>query len=211
MGLFGSSIAEGCLESSLGVELSTSSEVARKYISSPVGEFLAVATSSGLRYLDLIPCETSNLASGRRTSFFRRNPNRQLGRRHWISCEQKVDSRALEVLELLETELRSYFARTLTAFSIPLDIEAHTSRFKRAVWEAARAIPYGSKVSYAQLAETVARPRAARAVGRALAWNPVLIVIPCHRVVRSNGETGGFVSGARVKEFLLALESGRQL
>jgi methylated-DNA-[protein]-cysteine S-methyltransferase len=86
-----------------------------------------------------------------------------------------------------------------------LDIRDATS-FQQQVWQAARNIPYGQTRSYQWLARQAGRPRAARAVGQALAANPLPIIIPCHRVVTSQGKLGGFAGGLALKRRLLELE-----
>lgn len=88
--------------------------------------------------------------------------------------------------------------------SLPLDIQA--TAFQRLVWEQLRAIPSGTTRSYSEIAKRIGRPRAARAVARACATNPVAVAIPCHRVVRSGGGLGGYRWGVERKEKLLALE-----
>ena len=89
---------------------------------------------------------------------------------------------------------------------LPLDIRA--TAFQMRVWETLRQIPLGSTRSYAEVARSVSKPRAARAVARACATNPVAILIPCHRVVRGDGSLGGYHWGAKRKEALLANEKG---
>ncbi len=101
-------------------------------------------------------------------------------------------------------QLSEYFARRRTTFDLPLVIEG--TAFERAVWDALRAIPYGRTLSYGQLAANLGRPRAARAVGHASGSNPLPIVIPCHRLVRSRGELTGFGGGLPMKRSLLELE-----
>ena len=88
--------------------------------------------------------------------------------------------------------------------ALPLDIQA--TAFQRLVWEQLRAIPYGDTRSYGEVARRIGRPKAARAVARACASNPVAVAIPCHRVVRENGDPGGYRWGMRRKRNLLALE-----
>lgn len=88
--------------------------------------------------------------------------------------------------------------------TLPLDIQA--TAFQRLVWEQLREIPYGGTRSYGEVAKRIGRPKAARAVARACATNPVAIAIPCHRVVRENGDPGGYRWGLRRKQNLLALE-----
>lgn len=90
---------------------------------------------------------------------------------------------------------------------LPLDVQA--TAFQWQVWNALAAIPYGETRSYAEVARTVGRPRAARAVARACATNPVALAIPCHRVVPSGGGTGGYRWGAARKKALLAREHPR--
>ena len=90
--------------------------------------------------------------------------------------------------------------------NLPLDIEA--TAFQRRVWEELRRIPYGSTRSYKDVARAIGRPRAVRAVARACATNPVSLVIPCHRVLRSDGSLGGYRWGLKRKQALLSSESG---
>ena len=90
--------------------------------------------------------------------------------------------------------------------SLPLDIRA--TAFQRLVWEELRAIPSGSTRSYSEIARRIGQPRAARAVARACATNPVAVAIPCHRVVREDGALGGYRWGVGRKKKLLALEQG---
>jgi AraC family transcriptional regulator of adaptative response/methylated-DNA-[protein]-cysteine methyltransferase len=87
---------------------------------------------------------------------------------------------------------------------LPLDIRG--TAFQWRVWEALRAIPYGATRSYSEIARSIGRPRAARAVGHACAINPAAIIIPCHRAVREGGELGGYAWGLKVKERLLETE-----
>jgi methylated-DNA-[protein]-cysteine S-methyltransferase len=110
---------------------------------------------------------------------------------------------------LAQIELDAYFARRLTAFSAPYDI-GHLPRFTRSVLELTAKIPYGEVRSYEWVAGELGKPKAARAVGNALARNPVPILIPCHRVVRSDGTIGGFALGSDWKKKLLALEKTRK-
>jgi methylated-DNA-[protein]-cysteine S-methyltransferase len=105
-------------------------------------------------------------------------------------------------------QLQAYFAGKLTEFELPLILEG--TEFQLLVWRNLQKIPYGETVSYGQLANRIGRPEAARAVGLANGSNPLPIIIPCHRVIGSNGELTGFGGGIPIKKKLLALES-RQL
>jgi AraC family transcriptional regulator of adaptative response/methylated-DNA-[protein]-cysteine methyltransferase len=100
--------------------------------------------------------------------------------------------------------LAEHLAGSLPQLDVPLDIQA--TAFQRRVWEYLQTIPYGATESYGDIAKALRRPQAARAVARACASNPVAVVIPCHRVVRGDGETGGYRWGADRKRELLLLE-----
>lgn len=101
--------------------------------------------------------------------------------------------------------LRAYFAGNRVEFPDHLDLSGATS-FQRVVWEVTRLIPYGDTRSYAWLAEKVARPRAYRAVGQTMKSNPLPVIIPCHRIICSDGSLGGFDGGTYLKEQLLLME-----
>jgi methylated-DNA-[protein]-cysteine S-methyltransferase len=109
-------------------------------------------------------------------------------------------------------QLEEYFAGTRTVFDMPIDL-GHASEFQRTVLETVRQVPYGEVQSYGDIAFAVGKPQAARAVGGVMAMNPVAIVIPCHRIVRSDGSHGQYAlrtlgaSGATMKEVLLNLEA----
>jgi methylated-DNA-[protein]-cysteine S-methyltransferase len=103
-------------------------------------------------------------------------------------------------------QMASYFGGHLTLFELPLDPAG--TEFQRDVWRALLDIPYGATRSYADIARAVGRPTAFRAVGAANGANPLPIVVPCHRVIGSNGALTGFGGGMQVKQRLLALESG---
>ncbi|NIO11897.1 MAG: methylated-DNA--[protein]-cysteine S-methyltransferase [Deltaproteobacteria bacterium] len=104
-----------------------------------------------------------------------------------------------------QKELRSYLSGRTKSFSTPCDLSG-LPPFTHAVLKAAIKIPYGEVRSYGWLAKRLGKPKAARAVGNALARNPIPIMIPCHRVVRSDGELGGFALGKALKERLISLE-----
>ena len=105
----------------------------------------------------------------------------------------------------LQSDLRKYFSGGEVDFrGYPLDLSGG-SRFQRAVWAAVRRIPYGKTLTYAQVAHVLGKPEAARAVGGALKANPLPVLVPCHRVVASDG-LGGFSLGVRLKERMLRME-----
>jgi methylated-DNA-[protein]-cysteine S-methyltransferase len=109
------------------------------------------------------------------------------------------------VLAKLEAQLRLYFSGQLEAFDLPLAPKG--TPFQQDVWQALTKIPYGETRSYAEIARKIGRPDAVRAVGAANGQNPIPIVLPCHRVIGSNGSLTGFGGGLAAKRFLLQLES----
>lgn len=102
-------------------------------------------------------------------------------------------------------QLTAYFAGELTAFNLTLAPEG--TAFQQSVWRALLTIPYGETTTYGAIARQIGRPAAIRAVGAANGANPIPIVIPCHRVIGSDGKLTGFGGGLPTKERLLRLES----
>jgi methylated-DNA-[protein]-cysteine S-methyltransferase len=105
-------------------------------------------------------------------------------------------------------QLQRYFAGELREFQLPLDIIG--TEFQRAVWHELTKIPYGEIRSYSQIASAIGTPKAVRAVGAANGANPIPIVVPCHRVIGSNGKLTGYGGGLPLKKRLLELEQGRE-
>jgi methylated-DNA-[protein]-cysteine S-methyltransferase len=105
----------------------------------------------------------------------------------------------------LQERLQAYFSGRPVIFPDTLDWAGATP-FQRRVWRAARLIPYGATRSYQWVASQIGKPGAARAVGQALGKNPFPIIVPCHRVVASDGKLGGFTGGIEMKRLLLTLE-----
>jgi len=101
-------------------------------------------------------------------------------------------------------QLNAYFAGDLRTFDLPLRMEG--TPFQLAVWRALQDIPYGETASYGEIARRVGTPQGSRAVGLANVSNPIAIVVPCHRVIGSNGKLTGYGGGLNNKETLLALE-----
>lgn len=112
-------------------------------------------------------------------------------------------------LDAAARELDEYFAGARTAFDLTLDLSLARG-FRREVLDHLREVGYGRTASYAELAAATSSPRAVRAVGTACATNPLPLVVPCHRVVRSDGALGSYLGGAPAKAALLALEAGRR-
>lgn len=116
------------------------------------------------------------------------------------ACEEAPN----ELTALVFRQLDEYFAGTRRTFDFPCRL--HGTPFQQRVWAALREIPYGETRSYKQLAEAIGQPNACRAVGMANHANPILIVIPCHRVICADGSLGGYAGGTEMKKALLRLE-----
>lgn len=110
-------------------------------------------------------------------------------------------------LETVTRQIDEYFTKRRTTFDVPIDLRL-ANGFRRDVVEHLRDIGYGHRESYATVAAAIGHPRAVRAVGTACAHNPLPVVVPCHRVVRSDGSTGQYVGGTVAKSTLLELEAG---
>ncbi len=104
-------------------------------------------------------------------------------------------------------QLRAYFEGRLREFDLPLAPEG--TPFQRRVWDELRKIPYGQTISYGELARRISNRNGSRAVGLANGANPISIIIPCHRVIGSNGKLTGYGGGLKNREWLLALERGQ--
>lgn len=102
-------------------------------------------------------------------------------------------------------QIKEYLNGEREVFDLPLELSLGTP-FQQKVWAALQKIPYGETISYAKLADNIGQPKAFRAVANANGKNPFSIIIPCHRVIASDGELGGYTGGLDKKEYLLALE-----
>jgi AraC family transcriptional regulator of adaptative response/methylated-DNA-[protein]-cysteine methyltransferase len=161
-----------------------------RYIDTPLGRLMALADGKGLRLLEFedqrgLDSQISRLAKR-------------------LACAVVPGTNA--TLEATEIQLRRYFAGEQPKFDLPLAPVG--SEFQLAVWAALQRIPRGTTRSYAAIAKEVGRPGAQRAVGRANGSNRICIVIPCHRVIRSDGAISGYAGGVWRKQRLLDLERG---
>ena len=119
--------------------------------------------------------------------------------------EYPSESKAkLPLFEETSRQLTAYFEGKLTAFDLPIHLEG--SPFQVKVWQELLKIPYGTTITYRKLAERVGDVKSIRAVGRANGQNPIPIIVPCHRVIGSNGKLIGYGGGIEKKLFLLKLE-----
>jgi methylated-DNA-[protein]-cysteine S-methyltransferase len=115
-----------------------------------------------------------------------------------------VEDDAIAPFPETKQQLNEYFAGTLTEFDLP--IQLHGTEFQQKVWEVLKTIPYGTTMSYGELAKQLNQPNASRAVGLANGKNPVSIVVPCHRVIGANGKLTGYGGGIERKQWLLSHE-----
>lgn len=163
-------------------------DVAYRTIETPVGTLLLAATTAGLVRVayDIEGHDTVLAGLAERIS------------PRVLRAPARLDSAARQIDE--------YFAKRRTTFEVPVDLRL-ADGFRRNVIEHLRDIGYGSRQSYAAVAAAIGNPRAVRAVGSACAHNPLPVVIPCHRVVRSDGSTGQYVGGPLAKSTLLDLEA----
>ena len=128
-------------------------------------------------------------------------PNQKIDRKKFPNIEKKDNNK---VLKSAVKQLSAYFAGKTEKFDISL--RPVGTDFQQRVWMALRSIKYGKTVSYGDIAKKIGNPKAVRAVGAAIGKNPLSIIVPCHRVIGSNGKLTGFAGGLSTKEYLLDLE-----
>jgi len=126
------------------------------------------------------------------------------GSKHSAPPRQEWKESKMQFAEVIR-QLQAYFRGELKEFDVPLAMEG--TEFQLRVWNALREIPYGETITYAQLAERIGNPKAVRAVGLANGSNPIPIIVPCHRVIGTDGSLTGFGGGLSTKKILLELES----
>lgn len=127
------------------------------------------------------------------------------GQRHFPALPERAMSPGHPVLHEAAMQLHQYLAGTRQSFDLPLDFSLGTP-FQQAVWEAMLAVPFGATTSYRTLADALRKPKAVRAVGAAVGRNPLSVIVPCHRVLGSDGSLTGYAGGLDRKRALLALE-----
>ena len=128
--------------------------------------------------------------------------------RTWLGIDHQPAFLSPERFQSLAERLQAYYDGRPVDFSDELDLAAATD-FQREVWLVTRRIPYGETTTYSEIARSLGRPKAFRAVGNANAANPIPLVIPCHRVVPVGGKLGGYGGGQSMKRQLLAMERER--
>ena len=170
---------------------------------SPFGKLTVSCSSKGVRELQF--------ASGkiRANGSASRRIGEHLATRTAVEFIRAGESRepGARIARQAIAELQEYAVGRRKRFSLPLDLQG--TPFQRKVWKALCAIPYGETRSYLQIARAAGNPRASRAVGMANHCNPVAIVVPCHRVIASDGTLGGYAGGLEMKAKMLRLENSR--
>lgn len=154
---------------------------------SPRGQLLLVATEIGLCGVEFLPAETLTPET--------------------LTPESDVLAPGVSVAPILKTavaQIDEYFSGSREVFDLPLDLRG--TPFQKEVWRALLGIPFGARTSYGAIAAEIGRPTAVRAVGGAIGRNPLLFVVPCHRVVAKNGALTGFSAGMGHKQWLLSHE-----
>lgn len=164
--------------------------ISKTHIETPLGEMIACATNKGICLLEF--------------------NNRKNIEGQFQKTEKELNSIIVEEdnihFDLLKKELAAYFKRELNQFTVPLDLIG--TEFQKKVWQALLTIPYGKTVSYLQQSEVMGNPLSIRAVANANGMNKIAIIVPCHRVIGSNGKLTGYAGGLERKRFLLNLEKG---
>lgn len=164
--------------------------ISKTHIETPLGEMIACATNKGICLLEF--------------------NNRKNIEGQFQKTEKELNNIIVEEdnihFDLLKKELAAYFRRELNQFTVPLDLIG--TEFQKKVWQALLTIPYGKTVSYLQQSEAMGNPLSIRAVANANGMNKIAIIVPCHRVIGSNGKLTGYAGGLEKKRWLLNMEKG---
>ena len=161
----------------------------RQVLTTPLGPMMAIADSYHLLLLEFE---------------IRKDLDGQLETLRMLDARSIIEQ-SNSILELAHQELDAYFSGALTEFAVPLKIQG--SPFRETVWHELTRIPYGETASYQQLGQRMGSPQASRAIGTANGHNRIAIMIPCHRVIRADGSTGGYAGGTDNKQWLLEHEA----
>lgn len=157
-------------------------------VETPIGDLRLASTDKGLAYVELPRAAGCGFAGW----LHHHLPS--------VRCVESRDRNRQALDQILE-----YLAGERTEFDLQLDLRG--TEFQRQVWSELQRIPFGVQRSYRDIAVAVGRPKAVRAVGAANGSNPVSLVVPCHRVINSDGKLGGYAGGLELKARLLAMES----
>lgn len=164
--------------------------ISLNHIETPLGKMIVCATNKGICLLEFIDRKKLD------------------GQFEKLSKELNATIIEEECMhfDLLRKELNAYFNNELKEFTVPLDLVG--TEFQKKVWQALLTIPYGKTTSYMQQSEAIGNPLSVRAVANANGMNKIAIIVPCHRVIGSNGKLTGYAGGLERKRALLNLEKG---
>ncbi|MGI9526225.1 MAG: methylated-DNA--[protein]-cysteine S-methyltransferase [Weeksellaceae bacterium] len=157
-------------------------------LKTPIGELQIYATENGIRYL--------NYKDSHKIRFIEKALQKE--------TLETINSKNKQII-LVEKQLKEYFNGIRQNFDIPLDMIG--TEFQKTVWNSLLKIPYGKTMSYLEQSKSINNPKAVRAVANANGRNPISIIIPCHRVIGTNGKLTGYAGGIQRKKFLLNLEN----
>jgi methylated-DNA-[protein]-cysteine S-methyltransferase len=152
------------------------------FVESPLGRILLVSTESALTHVHFV------------------------GEKYYPSVDAAWREALTAPIQAAMRQLEEYFAGKRERFELPL--APHGTPFQREVWKAISGVPFGRTITYGELARRIGSPQAVRAAGAATGRNPIGIVVPCHRIVGSNGSLTGYAGGLARKKALLELEAG---
>jgi O-6-methylguanine DNA methyltransferase len=164
---------------------------------SPIGDLILAATAEGLREIEF----ASHLSEAAIAARLRERGLQPVR----LERLEDADPSVRPILERAAQQLREYFGGQRSRFDVPLDWGT-MAPFQRSVLEATAAVPFGRVDTYAGIARRIGKPGATRAVGNALGRNPIPVIVPCHRVIRSDATLGGYTGGLNIKQHLLSLE-----
>jgi len=157
-------------------------------IHSPLGDLTAIADDTHLHLLSF--SDSKKLGAQKRKLF--------------SNTSKELIQRSCKPIAMIEKELNLYFEKQLTTFSTPIKLIG--TEFQKKAWQALLKIPFGETRSYLQEADAIGNPTAYRAVANANGANPLVIIVPCHRIIAHNGKLGGYSAGLERKKYLLTLE-----
>ncbi|MCL1141577.1 methylated-DNA--[protein]-cysteine S-methyltransferase [Shewanella gaetbuli] len=174
------------------------SPVIETHLTSPVGLLALKASSVGLTHLTVVDLQqqSSQVTPLSETSIVQKDSQQYL--------EQDI-THAKSHIKNVQKQLDEYFSARRKSFDAPLAPKG--TEFQQQVWQALAELPFGQTCSYADIASSIHRPKAVRAVGAANGANPIAIIVPCHRVIGKSGKLTGYAYGLEMKQFLLNLES----
>ena len=169
-------------------KMNSSNTLKSCHLNTPLGQMIAIADEQALYLLEFVDC---------------RGLEREIEKLRILTNATIIPGNTAPI-ESIKTELTSYFNGTLKKFKTPIHILG--TPFQKSVWNALQNIPYGQTKSYAEQAKNIGNTLAHRAVANANDCNQLAIIIPCHRIINSNGKLGGYGGGIHRKQWLLTFE-----